>query len=52
MRTVTITTKVNNPEIVNIIKEAKEKKVKIQELLASGVPASEIPEDLKIRLSK
>ncbi|MBN8697412.1 MAG: hypothetical protein J0L87_12850 [Bacteroidetes bacterium] len=52
MRTIEIKTQVKDPKVIEIIKDAKAKKQAIHALLVSGVPISEIPEELKISLQK
>lgn len=52
MRTIEITTKVRNPEVIRLIKEAKAKKQEIHKLLAKGVHPSDIPADLKVSFKK
>jgi hypothetical protein len=52
MKSIEIKVEVKNEEARKLLTEAKEKKEKIHQLLASGTPISEIPEDLKIRLRK
>lgn len=50
MRTIEIKTSVKNPDVINYIKEAKTKKKAIHTILAEGIPASQIPENLRISL--
>lgn len=52
MKTTVINKKVKGSEIVKLLEKAKERKLKIHELIEKGVNPSDIPSELKISLPK